>query len=156
MYSTHELRRCKPYARLILGAAFVAAIMGCSDEPVDPGGGGPDPTLEEIVLTPATVTLQAGATRQYNAVGRMSDGSFAGVNVSYSATGGTITSAGLYTAGGTAGDFHVVATQQGGTLDDTADVTIAHKSGNRMEPKRGRLQGNVKLVIDLYDFLRDL
>ncbi len=31
---------------------------------------------------------------------------------------------------------------------DTADVTIARKSGNRLEPKRGRLQGNVKLVID--------
>jgi hypothetical protein len=147
MFPIHELRRCRPYARLILGAAFVAAIMGCSDEPIDPGGGGPDPTLEEIVLTPATVTLQAGATQQYNAVGRMSDGSFAGVSVSYSATGGTITSAGLYTAGSAAGDFHVVATQQGGTLDDTAAVTITAPPPSGIALAVQRLAGGSGVVL---------
>ena len=44
--------------------------------------------------------------------------------MTYSATGGTITTGGLYTAGSTAGTFRVIAAQQGGTLADTAAVTI--------------------------------
>ena len=43
-----------------------------------------------------------------------------GARVTYSATGGTISSGGLYTAGSTAGTFRVIAVQQGGTLADTA------------------------------------
>ena len=122
MISMHELSGCRPYTRLLLGTAFVTAIMACAEAPVVPNG---DATLEEIVLTPASVTLQMGQDQQFNAVGRMSDGSFAAVSVDYSATGGTVSAAGLYTAGSTAGDYHVVATQQGGALDDTASVTIS-------------------------------
>jgi hypothetical protein len=141
--------RCKPYVSLPLGAVFVAAIMGCAEAPIDPNGGGdpPDATLEEIVVTPASVTLQTRADQQFNAVGRMSDGSFAGVNVSYSATGGTITSAGLYTAGSTAGDFHVVATQQGGTLDDTAAVTITAPPPSGIALAVQRLSGGSGVVL---------
>jgi hypothetical protein len=36
-----------------------------------------------------------------------------------------VTSAGLYTAGATAGTFRVIAVQQGGTLADTSTVTLA-------------------------------
>ena len=54
----------------------------------------------------------------------MSDGSTAGVSVTWSATGGTITTGGLYTAGTTAGTFRVIAIQQGGTRADTSSVTI--------------------------------
>ena len=56
--------------------------------------------------------------------GVWSDGGTTAPAVTYSATGGTITSGGLYTAGSTAGTFRVIATQQGGTLADTAAVTI--------------------------------
>src|SRR5207245_81411 len=46
-------------------------------------------------------------------------------SVVYAATGGTISAAGLYTAGQTAGPYRVVATVSGGgTLTDTAAVTI--------------------------------
>ena len=82
------------------------------------------PTLQSVVLTPASVTLQSGATQQYAVSGRMSDGSTTTVNATYSATGGTITSGGLYTAGTSAGVFRVIATQQGGTKADTASVTV--------------------------------
>ena len=88
MISMHDYLRRKPFVTLIAGAALVAAIMGCAEEPLDPNGGG-DPTLEEIVLTPASVTLQPGEDRQFNAVGRMSDGAFANVSVDYGATGGS-------------------------------------------------------------------
>ncbi len=47
-----------------------------------------------------------------------------GPGVTYSATGGTITTGGLYTAGSTAGTFRVIAVQQGGTLADTSAVTL--------------------------------
>ncbi len=82
------------------------------------------PTLTQVILTPATASVQTGATQQFAVSGKLSDGSTTTPAVTYSATGGTITSAGLYTAGTTAGTFRVIAVQQGGTLADTAAVTI--------------------------------
>lgn len=82
------------------------------------------PTLQAVVLTPSTVSLQAAATQQFSASGKMSDGSTGPVSVTYAVTGGTITTAGLYTAGQTAGTFRVIAKQTNGTLADTSAVTI--------------------------------
>ena len=56
----------------------------------------PSPTLEAVVLTPATIALQTGGAQQFAAIGRMSDGSTTTVGVTYSATGGSITGTGLY------------------------------------------------------------
>ena len=84
----------------------------------------PPPTLSAVVLTPASVTLAAGANQQFSASGRMSDGSTSAVSVTWSATGGSVSGAGLYTAGSTAGTFRVIAVQQGGTLADTSSITI--------------------------------
>ncbi len=78
----------------------------------------------QVVLTPATVTLGAGGTQPFAVSGVWSNGATTAPAVTYSATGGTITSAGLYTAGSTAGTFRVIAVQQGGTLADTSAVTI--------------------------------
>ncbi len=83
------------------------------------------PTLTQLTLTPATVSLQPAATRQFAVSGMWSDGSTTTPAVTYTATGGTITAGGLYTAGSTAGSFRVIAAQQGGTLADTSTVTIA-------------------------------
>jgi parallel beta-helix repeat protein len=85
----------------------------------------PAPTLAAIVLTPASVSLQTGATQQFSASGRMSDGSTASVTVGFSATGGTISPSGLYTAGQNGGGFRVIATLSGGSLADTAAVTVS-------------------------------
>ena len=84
----------------------------------------PTPTLSSVVLTPATASLALGATQQFTAQGRMSDGSATSVSVTWGATGGTVTPGGLYTAGGTAGTFRVIAVQQGGTRADTSAVTV--------------------------------
>lgn len=46
------------------------------------------------------------------------------MSVTYTATGGTITPSGLYTAGQTAGSYQVIATLQGGILADTSTVTV--------------------------------
>ena len=83
--------------------------------------------LTKVILTPVTAAVLAGGTLQYAAYGRRKNGDSTSVNVVYAASGGTITAAGLYTAGQTAGPYHVAATQSsGGTLTDTAAVTITN------------------------------
>jgi hypothetical protein len=82
------------------------------------------PTLLALVLTPANVSLAAGSTQQFTASGKMSDGSTVPLTAAFAATGGTITATGLFRAGVTAGNFRVVAVQSGGTLADTATVSV--------------------------------
>ncbi len=85
----------------------------------------PAPTLQAIVISPASIALTTGASQQFSATGRMSDGSTGSVSVTYSATGGSVNAAGLFTAGTVAGSYRVIAVQQGGSKADTAAVTIA-------------------------------
>src|SRR5947199_1018619 len=81
--------------------------------------------LTNVILTPVTAAVLVGGTLQYAAYGRRKNGDSTSVNVVYGASGGTIPAAGLYTAGQTAGPYHVAATQSsGGTLTDTAAVSI--------------------------------
>ena len=84
--------------------------------------------LTQLVLLPSTISLQSGQTQQFTAAGRMSDGSTAPVSVSYVATGGTISSSGLYTAGNIGGSYHVNAQVQGASLADTSSVTVITSS----------------------------
>jgi hypothetical protein len=81
------------------------------------------PTLTDVVVKPASYSLSTGTTKQFSAYGHNSLGDSVAVQVTFSATGGTITAAGLYTAGGTAGAYHVIARTS--TLADTASVTLA-------------------------------
>ena len=87
-------------------------------------GGPPDVALTSIDLSPSSTTLQVGATQQFKATGHYSDGSTGSVAVNWSATGGTVASGGLYTAGAVAGAYQVVATEQGGTISKAAAVTL--------------------------------
>jgi hypothetical protein len=82
------------------------------------------PTVLAVVLLPATVTLASGATQHFTASSKMSDGSSQSVAVTFGATGGAVSSSGMYTAGSTGGTFRVVATMQGSMLADTSVVTI--------------------------------
>ena len=82
------------------------------------------PTLTAVEVTPASASVATGATQQFSALGRMSDNSTSSVTVTWSATGGAITTGGLYTAGTTAGAYRVIAVQQGGTRADTSAVTV--------------------------------
>ena len=90
---------------------------------------GPAPSLTQVILTPPSVSLTGGATQQFAATGVLSSGNASAPAVTYAATGGTITAAGLYTAGGAAGDYRVIATQKGGALADTSLVTITPPPG---------------------------
>jgi hypothetical protein len=82
----------------------------------------PAPTLASVILSPVSVSLTLGGSKQFHAYGRTSAGDSVAVAVAFSATGGTITSNGLYTAGQTTGTFKVIATSNG--LSDTAVVTL--------------------------------
>ena len=62
--------------------------------------------------------MQPGGTQQFTAVDN------AGLAVTWSATGGTVTSTGFYTAGASAGNFSVTATDSKGNAGSAA-VTIA-------------------------------
>ena len=60
----------------------------------------PPPVLAKVLLTPASVTLAAGGTQKFSAYGKDSAGDSVGVTVTYSATGGAISTSGGYTAAG--------------------------------------------------------
>jgi hypothetical protein len=94
----------------------------------------PAPVLTSVVITPASVSLSAGASKQFQAYGRTSAGDSVATVATFSATGGTITSAGLYTAGNTGGTFSVKASANG--LQASATVTIA-ASAPAPEPPSG-------------------
>jgi hypothetical protein len=87
------------------------------------------PTITAITVTPATVSVGTGRTQQFTASATLSNGGTqANPAVTWSATGGTISTGGLYTAGSTTGGFRVIAVQQSGTLADTSAVTVASTS----------------------------
>jgi hypothetical protein len=81
-----------------------------------------EPRLERVVVAPATVAVSVSATRQFLAYGRSSSGDSVTVPVAFRATGGTISSSGLFTAGASQGTFRVIATSSG--MADTAVVTV--------------------------------
>ena len=82
------------------------------------------PTFVGVQVSPVSITVAPGVAQQFSAVGKNSDGTNSSIAVTWSATGGTITTGGLYTAGATAGTFRVIAVRQGDTKADTASVTI--------------------------------
>jgi hypothetical protein len=92
---------------------------------VGPSSTAPAPTLTQLILNPSGVTLAPGGSQRFTVAGSWSDGSSTVPAVTYTAAGGTITAAGLYTAGNTAGIYRVIAVQSGGTRADTSTVTIS-------------------------------
>jgi glucose/arabinose dehydrogenase len=105
---------------LSVAALLAVVIAGCSDD--DNSAPNPVPTLVRIDVTPATATVQAGGTAAFTATGKLSDSSTSSVTVTWTATGGTITPTGNYTAGATAGSYVVTATS--GARSGTATVTV--------------------------------
>jgi hypothetical protein len=84
----------------------------------------PPPPVTSLVVTPASTSVRAGGSQRFTGYGLDAAGDSLPVTLQYVATGGTITSAGLYTAGTTAGTYRVIAKQATGTLADTAVVTV--------------------------------
>ncbi|MGH7461873.1 MAG: hypothetical protein ACREMA_12735, partial [Longimicrobiales bacterium] len=109
LFASHakELGSGRGWALLVL--AVVGLMISCE------GSGVIQPAAELVSLTvePSNLTLEIGRTTQFRTIGHFSGGVSRDVPASYAVTGGTITSAGLYTATVT-GEFEVTAMISGG------------------------------------------
>jgi hypothetical protein len=82
--------------------------------------------LTTITVTPGSMTLAGGATQQFAAAGSdQFGGAMALSSVAWSATGGTITTAGFYTAPSASGGYTVQAVSSGVTGNATVTVPAA-------------------------------
>jgi hypothetical protein len=115
-------------AGTIADTATVTITAPPSPPPPPPAPEPPAPVLEKVTLVPSGVTLAPRATKQFVAYGRMNTGDSVAVNVAFTATGGTVTSSGLYTAGSTTGTFRVIASVSG--LADTSAVVVKAPLGS--------------------------
>lgn len=94
-------------------------------------------TLAAITISPESVTLPPGGSQVFSTTARWSNGSTAVPLVSYAASGGTITAAGVYTAPATVGTYRVIVSESAGPLRDTAVVTVATSGGAPVTPGPG-------------------
>src|SRR5580658_2408160 len=90
----------------VLTSLIMLGIAGC-------GGGSqnPSPPSYNVSVSPSSISVAAGSTTAFTAV--FTPSRPAGGSLTWSvnpAKGGTITSAGAYTASGTVGDYNIVAT----------------------------------------------
>ena len=78
--------------------------------------------VASMTISPTSATLNAGQSQQFTATAKDSSGATVNVQPTWTATGGTVTNTGLFTAGSTAGSFTVTATV--GTASASATVTV--------------------------------
>ena len=121
---------------LLLSATLLGTtVVFACEQPVkmtDPTP--PTGSVAQVVIVPATVTLDPYQMQQFVAYGRTQAGDSVAVTVSWSTSGGTITTDGSYTADTVAGDYLVTATVQPAS---TAPATTA--SGSSQVKNRGLL-----------------
>jgi purple acid phosphatase-like protein len=104
---------------IIFFLQFVLAIEGCAGGKL--ANTTTTPATISVTLSPHTVPLQVNAQVQFTATVTAS----ANTAVTWSASGGTITTSGMYTAPTTAGTFTVSVTSQADpTKSDKATVTV--------------------------------
>ncbi|MFC1660018.1 Ig-like domain-containing protein [Gemmatimonadota bacterium] len=81
--------------------------------------------LVDLSLNPSAVTLESGGTQQFSVEATWSDGSTGLPGVTFSSTGGSVSSGGLYTSPAASGTYRVIATASTHGLADTANVTVS-------------------------------
>lgn len=105
---------------------FVVIALMCSctestDSPVEPA------EVESVSLSPQTAVMSIGTQQQFSVAASWTNGSTSVPIIEFTATGGTVSSTGLFTAGQTPGSFVVVATYNE-EIADTAAVTLTAPS----------------------------
>jgi hypothetical protein len=108
----------------VIAANTAGTLADTAAVSIDAPAPAPAPTLTAVYVTPASASLNAGATQAFKAYGRNSAGDSIPVAVTFSATGGTVSSSGLYTAGATGGTFRLVAKESTTGAADTSAVTV--------------------------------
>ena len=96
--------------------------------PPTPAPPPPEPVVAKVTLLPASATLAPGSNRQFTSYGRTTTGDSVSVAVVFKATGGTVTTGGLFTAGSTGGSYRIIATA--GALADTSTITVTTPLGS--------------------------
>ena len=97
------------------------------------GGGDTDPVLASIEVSPGSATLSVNDTQQFSAQAFDQDGNSMDANLSWAATGGTISNSGLFT--GTA-PGNVTVTASAGNVSGTATVTVSETNQGVSIPAR--------------------
>src|SRR5947207_5319703 len=126
-----RLARLKDLTPIAVAAvSLAAAIMGCeqagtSTQPITP-------TISQLIVSPKAVTLQPDQLQDFMAVGLLSTGDTAQVDVTWSTSGGsvsaTITHGGRHYGqykSGSCGTYQVTATAHPGNKFDVASVNVA-------------------------------
>jgi hypothetical protein len=106
--------------------ATSGGISGFASVSVTPG------SLATITVTPSPVSALVGADIQFSATGRDADGNIVPISPTWSvvnATAGSITAAGLFTAGSTSATYSKTVVARSGTVADSATVTVAAAAG---------------------------
>jgi parallel beta-helix repeat protein len=80
------------------------------------------PTVATVTVSPSSVTLAPGQTASFTATARDAQGNPVTASLTWTATGGAITSSGAYTAGSSAGSVTVQASA--GSVSGTAAVLV--------------------------------
>ena len=111
-------------AALLLATATVAACEtpGSVATPLGPGA-----PLVQVIVSPDSIILDPAQQMRFAAYGRSASGDSAAVTVNWSATGGSITPQGLFTADTASGDFLVRAYSQALTLSGSSRVHIRQR-----------------------------
>jgi hypothetical protein len=101
---------------------ITAFLATCLSVACSPGESTLEPvhTVTQLLITPATTTVLPGVPEQFTSWGVMSDGTTAPVSVAFTATGGTITPDGTYTADSILGDYQVTARMANGLATTSA------------------------------------
>src|SRR6266496_2882311 len=126
-----RLARLKDLTPIAVAAvSLAAAIMGCeqagtSTQPITP-------TVSQLIVSPKAVTLQPDQLQDFMAVGLLSTGDTAQVDVTWSTSGGSVSATsthggrhyGQYKSG-SCGTYQVTATAHPGNKFDVASVSVA-------------------------------
>jgi len=115
--------RAAAAAALIVGASAFALLRAQTLSPprtVSIYAGTATAPAATVSISPASASVATGATVQFTAT----VSGTSNTSVAWSATGGTITSSGTYTAGPQTGGYSVTATLVGGSIAGTAPVSI--------------------------------
>ena len=150
--------RMQRLARVRLPVAVAAGCLACRDTSV-----ASSPPLDRVVaiaVMPPVVSVGPGGTQEFTAGDVTAGGdTVPGAVVEWHATGGTITSAGVYTAGSDSGTFSVTATSAGGPLPGKAGVHVFRRALAmiRVEPDTATLpiQGSWPLHAVAFDSAGD-
>src|SRR5437773_137504 len=116
--------------RFLVGAATGLALLWAAscEKPVTLTE--PNQSVAQFVVSPKVVTLQENQVQDFTAVGFMATGDTAQIDVTWTATGGTLDTNSVgkrhfgHYKNGQCGAFKIIATSHPGSKSDTASVTV--------------------------------